>query len=80
MRWQQTEFIFKGIYLGMLFFVGLVLLAALLLQFSKGTTFFRPTYTIYLRAANVGGLKMRASVLMAGFGSSPKLEANVTNQ
>jgi tetratricopeptide (TPR) repeat protein len=25
MRWQQTEFIFKGIYLGMLLFVGLVL-------------------------------------------------------
>ena len=25
MRWQQTEFIFKGMYLGMLLFVGLVL-------------------------------------------------------
>src|SRR5205807_10541769 len=36
------------------------------LQFSKGTTFFRPTYTILLRAADVGGLKMRAQVVMAG--------------
>ena len=43
-----------------------VLLAALLLQFSKGTTFLRPTKTILLRAKNVVGLKMRASVLMAG--------------
>src|SRR5439155_21435741 len=25
MRWQQTEFLFKGMYLGMLLFVGLVL-------------------------------------------------------
>src|SRR5437870_9873341 len=51
---------------GLFVFVGLVLLAAMLLQFSKGLTFFRPTYTILLRAANVGSLKLRASVLMAG--------------
>src|SRR5438067_1048289 len=51
---------------GLFVFIGLVLLAALLLQFSKGTTFFRPTIQILLRAGNVGGLKMRAQVLMAG--------------
>jgi phospholipid/cholesterol/gamma-HCH transport system substrate-binding protein len=51
---------------GIFVFVGLVLMAGLLLQFSKGTTFFRPTKLILLRAANVGGLKMRAQVLMAG--------------
>src|SRR6266404_5127981 len=51
---------------GLFVFIGLVLLAALLLQFSKGTTFLRPTKTILLRAKNVVGLKMRASVLMAG--------------
>jgi len=51
---------------GLFVFIGLVLLGALLLQFSKGTTFFRPTYAIKLRAANVGGLKVRSSVLMAG--------------
>ena len=51
---------------GLFVLVGLVLLALLALQFSKGTTFFRPTYTIKLRAANVGGLKLRAQVLMAG--------------
>jgi phospholipid/cholesterol/gamma-HCH transport system substrate-binding protein len=51
---------------GLFMFISLVVLAALLLQFSKGTNFFRPTKIILLRAANVGGLKMRAQVLMAG--------------
>ena len=51
---------------GLFVFIGLVLLAVLLLQFSKGTTFFRPTYDILLHAASVGGLKPRAQVLMSG--------------
>jgi phospholipid/cholesterol/gamma-HCH transport system substrate-binding protein len=51
---------------GLFVFIGLALLAALLLEFSKGLTFFRPTYTIYLHAENVGGLKPRAAVLMSG--------------
>jgi len=51
---------------GVFVLIGLVLLAALLIGFSKGLTFFQPTYDIYLRAATVGGLKVRASVLMSG--------------
>src|SRR5258706_1098996 len=51
---------------GLFVFIGLVVLGGLLLQFSKGTPLFRKTYQILLRSANVGGLKMRASVLMAG--------------
>ena len=51
---------------GLFVFIGLVLLAVLLIQFSKGTTFFRPTYDILLRASTVGGLKPRAQVLMSG--------------
>lgn len=51
---------------GLFVFIGLVVLGSLMLQFSKGTSFFRPTKLILLRAANVGGLKVRASVLMAG--------------
>jgi len=47
-------------------FIGLVLLAVLLLQFSKGVSFFRPTYDILLNAASVGGLKPSAQVLMSG--------------
>jgi phospholipid/cholesterol/gamma-HCH transport system substrate-binding protein len=51
---------------GLFVFIGLVLLAVLLLQFSKGLTFFRPTYDILLTAQSVGGLKTRAQVLMSG--------------
>ncbi len=52
---------------GLFVLIGLVLLAALLLEFSKGVSFFRPTYDIYLRSGNLGGgLKVRASVLMSG--------------
>jgi phospholipid/cholesterol/gamma-HCH transport system substrate-binding protein len=51
---------------GLFVFIGLVLLAGLLLAFSKGTTLFRSTYDIYLRAPTVGGLKPSAQVLMSG--------------
>src|SRR6516162_511540 len=51
---------------GLFVFVGLTLLAVLLIQFSKGTSLFRGTYTLRLHAENVGGLKQRASVLLAG--------------
>jgi phospholipid/cholesterol/gamma-HCH transport system substrate-binding protein len=54
------------IKVGLFVFVGLVLLTALLVQFSKGTSLFRGTYTLKLHAENVGGLKPRASVLLAG--------------
>ncbi|HLH54372.1 MAG TPA: MlaD family protein [Verrucomicrobiae bacterium] len=52
---------------GLFVFLGLALLAGLLVEFSKGLTFFQPTYTISLRASNVGGLKTRAAVQMSGF-------------
>ncbi len=51
---------------GLFVFIGLVLLAVLLIQFSKGTSIFRGTYELRLHADNVGGLKQRASVLLAG--------------
>ena len=51
---------------GLFVFFCLILVAALLVQFSKGTTFFRQTYDIILKTANVGGLRSRASVLMSG--------------
>jgi phospholipid/cholesterol/gamma-HCH transport system substrate-binding protein len=51
---------------GLFVFIGLVLLAVLLLQFSKGTSFFRPTYRIILLSENVSGLKVRAQVTMSG--------------
>ena len=44
----------------------LILLALLMVSFSKGLTFFKPTYTLRLITKNVGGLKEQATVLMAG--------------
>src|SRR5215475_6254809 len=44
----------------------IILLAALLLTFSKGLSWFTPTYTLRLRADNVGGLKARSAVLVSG--------------
>ncbi len=52
--------------IGLFVFVGLALLAVLLIQFSKGSSLFRGTYELRLHAANVGGLKPRATVLLAG--------------
>jgi len=51
---------------GLFVLIGLTLLAVLLIQFSKGTSVFRGTYTLRLHAVNVGGLKERAGVLLAG--------------
>lgn len=51
---------------GLFVLIGLVLLALLLVQFSKGTTLFHGTYQIEMRASNVGGLKRSASVLLSG--------------
>jgi phospholipid/cholesterol/gamma-HCH transport system substrate-binding protein len=51
---------------GLFVLVGLVLTAVVLIQFSKGTSLFRGTYELRLHAANVGGIKERAGVLLAG--------------
>jgi phospholipid/cholesterol/gamma-HCH transport system substrate-binding protein len=51
---------------GLFVLIGLVLVAVLLIQFSKGTSIFHGTYTVLLHSANVGGLKPRASALLAG--------------
>lgn len=54
------------IKVGLFVLVGLVLLGIMLVQFSKGTSAFRGTYSIKLTAVNVGGIKPRAGVLLAG--------------
>jgi phospholipid/cholesterol/gamma-HCH transport system substrate-binding protein len=54
------------IKVGLFVLIGLVLLAVALIQFSKGTSLFRNTYQLQLHAINVGGLKQRAGVLLAG--------------
>jgi phospholipid/cholesterol/gamma-HCH transport system substrate-binding protein len=51
---------------GLFVCVGLALLAILLLQFTKGASFFRPHYDIRLRAISVSGLREHSQVLMSG--------------
>jgi phospholipid/cholesterol/gamma-HCH transport system substrate-binding protein len=51
---------------GLFVFIGLALLAVAVIQFSKGTSLFHGTYELRLHAVNVGGLKPRAGVLLAG--------------
>jgi phospholipid/cholesterol/gamma-HCH transport system substrate-binding protein len=51
---------------GLFVFIGLTLLGVLLIQFSKSTSIFRGTYVLHLHADNVGGIKPRAQVLLAG--------------
>ena len=54
------------IKVGLFVAVGLILLAILLVQFSKSTSLFEGTYELRLHAVNVGGIKPRAQVLLAG--------------
>ncbi|MBA4149440.1 MAG: MCE family protein [Verrucomicrobia bacterium] len=54
------------IKVGLFVLIGLTLIAALLLYFSKGTTLFTPTYNITLKTSKVGGLKSQAQVLISG--------------
>src|SRR5258708_19881953 len=51
---------------GLFILLCLALLVVLFLSFSKEMTSFRPKYSIHLRAANAGGLKKGAVVLMSG--------------
>jgi len=51
---------------GMFVLIGLVLLGVLMVQFSKGTSLFRSTYQLKLHTENVGGLKQKSAVMLAG--------------
>ncbi len=46
--------------------IGLVLLAVLVLNFSKGLSLLKPSYLVRLKTTNVGGIKEKAAVLLAG--------------
>ena len=51
---------------GLFVAIGLLLVALLLLSFSKGFSLFAPTYELRLKASTVGGLRDRSAVLMSG--------------
>lgn len=52
---------------GLFVFVCLVLIAALLIMFSKGVTQFAHSYELHLKTADAGGIKPGANVLMVGY-------------
>lgn len=51
---------------GLFVVLALALLGGLIMSFSKGLSPLRATYELRLRTADIGGLKSRAGVLMAG--------------
>ena len=51
---------------GLFVLIGLVLVAALMLNFSKGITLFQSTYKLHLIMTTVSGLKPHADVMMSG--------------
>jgi phospholipid/cholesterol/gamma-HCH transport system substrate-binding protein len=51
---------------GLFVIICLVMLGGLLLNFEKGFTVFKKTYEVRLLTGNVGGIKPKAAVLMAG--------------
>ena len=67
---------------GLFTFVGLVLLAVLLVIFSKGATQFGANYELRLRSSNVGPIQAGATVLMAGYpvGKVSKLTLSANGQ
>jgi phospholipid/cholesterol/gamma-HCH transport system substrate-binding protein len=60
---NQPRFEWK---VGLFVFSGLVLLALLVLNFSKGVTLFQSTYKVHVIMQTVAGLKPSADVMMAG--------------
>lgn len=68
---------------GLFVFIGLFLLAGMLVLFSKGTSIFHGTYILNLHTADVGGLKQQSGVLLAGVAvgnvSDIQLDSSGTN-
>jgi phospholipid/cholesterol/gamma-HCH transport system substrate-binding protein len=56
------------IKVGVFVLIGLVLIATLMVWFSKGASLFNSTYVLKLHTANVGGLKPKSAVELAGVG------------
>jgi phospholipid/cholesterol/gamma-HCH transport system substrate-binding protein len=60
---NETRFALR---VGLFMAIGLIVTAGLLVIFSKGLHFFKPTYELRLHSASAGGLKNRAPVLLNG--------------
>src|SRR5690349_6767114 len=51
---------------GLFVFIGIVLIGALMLNFSRGIGVFQPKYDLVMRVHSVAGLKPRSPVLLSG--------------
>ena len=51
---------------GLFVFIGIVLIGALMLNFSRGVGMFKPKYEIVMRTRSVAGLKPRSPVFLSG--------------
>ncbi|HWN96065.1 MAG TPA: MlaD family protein [Methylomirabilota bacterium] len=51
---------------GLFVFIGIVLVGALMLNFSRGIGMFKPKYELTMRVRSVAGLKERSPVLLSG--------------
>src|SRR3954471_9467267 len=51
---------------GLFVVIGIVLIGALMLNFSRGVGLFKPKYEIKMRMRTVAGLKTRSAVLLSG--------------
>ncbi|MGA2246854.1 MAG: MlaD family protein, partial [Verrucomicrobiota bacterium] len=71
------------IKVGVFVFIGLAVMVALMVWFSKGASLFRSTYILKLHTSNIGGLKPKSAVLLAGVGVGSvqqiQLDASGTN-
>jgi phospholipid/cholesterol/gamma-HCH transport system substrate-binding protein len=54
------------IKVGAFVFIGLALLATLVILLSKGTSFYHQTFELRLKSDNVGGIKTGAGILLSG--------------
>ena len=68
-----------GFIVGVFVFVGVALLALLILSFSSGVTLFQRTYKLHLILPNAAGLKPAAEVMMAGVPIGKVSEMGLTN-
>ncbi len=71
-----------AVKVGLFVIAGITLIALLMLNFSRGTGMFTPTYELTVRARNAGGLKPRSSVLMSGvqIGSVKSIDLDQNNR
>jgi phospholipid/cholesterol/gamma-HCH transport system substrate-binding protein len=65
---------------GLFVLIGLVLVAALMLNFSKGITRFKSTYKLHLIMTTVSGLKPHADVMMSGVPVGNVVDTELTQE